>query len=138
MVKALHCGVDLHGNNAYYGIVDESGRRVFEKRLPNRLEEVLAALKPYRRRLVEVVVESTYNWYWLVDGLSDHGYKTVLANPGGFSQYRGLKFTDDRSDSFFLAELSRLGIVPEGHICSREGRSPGNGGVSSLRPCSES
>ena len=118
----LHCGVDLHGNNAYDGIVDESGKRVFEKRLPNRLEVILGALEPYCRELESVIVESTYNWYWLVDGLSDHGYEVRLANPGGFKQYSGLKHTDDRSDAFFLAELSRLGILPEGHIYPREGR----------------
>jgi hypothetical protein len=26
------------------------------------------------------VVESTYNWYWLVDGLMEHGYRVHLAN----------------------------------------------------------
>jgi transposase len=119
---ALHCGVDLHGSNAYYGIVDESGRRVFARRVPNRLEEVLRALEPYRRELAVVVVESTYNWYWLVDGLSDHGYNARLAHPPALEQYSGMKHTDDRSDSFFLAELSRLGILPEGHIYPREGR----------------
>jgi transposase len=119
---SLHCGVDLHGNNGYYGIVDQGGKRVFGKRIANRLEKVLAALEPYRAGLVSVVVESTYNWYWLVDGLSDHGYNTRLAHPAGFGQYNGLKFVDDQSDAFFVAELSRLGIVPEGHIYPREGR----------------
>jgi hypothetical protein len=59
----LHCGVDLHGNNGYYGVVDEGGRRVLGRRLPNDPVEVLKLLEPYRERLVEVVVESTFNWY---------------------------------------------------------------------------
>jgi len=71
----LYCGVDLHGNNGYYGILDGEGRRVQGKRLPNDLAEVLKLLEPHRESLVEVVVESTFNWYWLVDGLRDHGYR---------------------------------------------------------------
>ena len=47
--SGLHCGVDLHGDNGMYGIMDETGKRVFKKRLPNDLKEVLAALEPYER-----------------------------------------------------------------------------------------
>jgi transposase len=119
----MHCGVDLHGNNGYYAIMDESGRRVLGKRLPNDLSEVLRLLEPYRELLSDgIVVESTFNWYWLVDGLRAHGYRVRLANPAAMEQYNGLKNADDQNDAFFLAELSRLGIVPEGYIYPREER----------------
>jgi len=119
----LHCAVDLHGNNGFYGMVDEKGHRVFKKRLPNSLATVLAQLEPYRDDLSNgVVVESTYNWYWLVDGLQDNGYRARLANPAGMEQYDGLKNTDDETDTFFLTELSRLDILPEGYIYPKEER----------------
>jgi transposase len=115
--------VDLHGDNGMYGIVDEEGKRVFKKRLPNALPVVLEALAPFREQLSEgVVVESTFNWYWLVDGLNEHGYRARLANPAAMEQYNGLKNTDDETDAFFLTELSRLGILPEGYIYPREER----------------
>lgn len=119
----LHCGVDLHGDNGMYGIIDEAGKRVFKKRLPNDLKEVIAALEPYREGLTSgIAVESTFNWYWLVDGLNEAGYKARLANPAAMEQYNGLKNTDDETDAFFLAEMSRLGILPEGYIYPREER----------------
>jgi transposase len=119
----LHCGVDLHGDNGFYGIVDETGKRVYKQRLPNSLPEVLTALEPYREGLKNgVVVESTFNWYWLVDGLNEHNYRVRLANPAGMEQYNGLKNSDDETDAFFLADLSRLGILPEGYIYPREER----------------
>lgn len=119
----LHCAVDLHGRNGFYGVVDENGRRIFKKRLPNSLETVLAELEPYRDDLADgVVIESTYNWYWLVDGLQDNGYRARLANPAAMEQYNGLKDADDETDTFFLTELSRLGILPEGYIYPREER----------------
>ena len=78
------------------------------------------ALKPFKKRLEKIAVESTYNWYWLVDGLQDHGYPVVLANPAAMKQYDGLKHADDKSDGFFLAEMLRLNILPTGHICERK------------------
>lgn len=118
----LFAGVDLHSNNGYYGIVDEEGRRIYRKRLPNHLPTVLAALRPYRDRLKYIAVESTYNRYWLVDGLMENNVPTRLANPAGMEQYSGMKHCDDKTDAFFIAELSRLGILPTGHIYPKEDR----------------
>jgi len=119
----LHCAVDLHGENGYYGIVDETGKRLFSRRLPNSLETVLEALEPFREQFEDgVVVESTFNWYWLVDGLNENGYRARLANPAAMEQYNGLKNTDDQTDAFFLTEMSRLGILPEGFIYPKEER----------------
>jgi len=68
------------------------------------------------------VVESTYNWYWLVDGLMDAGYVVHLANTAAIKQYEGLKYTDDDSDAAWLAKLLRLKLLPEGYIYPREER----------------
>jgi transposase len=119
----LYCGIDLHSNNNFLGIYDEQDRRVFTQRLNNQLEQVLGKLEPYRSEIVGIVVESTYNWYWLVDGLMDNGYKVVLANPAGNEQYSGLKYTDDKYDTQWLAQLFRLGILATGYIYPKEDRS---------------
>jgi transposase len=122
MTKKLMAGIDLHSNNLFCGIVDMAGKRVFEQRLPCDLEGIVNALKPFKKGLEKIAVESTYNWYWLVDGLQDHGHKVVLANPAAMKQYDGIKHGDDKSDAFFLAEMLRLNILPTGHICDREMR----------------
>jgi transposase len=69
-----------------------------------------------------VVVESTYNWYWLVDGLMEASYRVHLANPAAMQQYSGLKYTDDHSDARGLAHLLRLGVLPEGYIYPKAAR----------------
>jgi len=119
---AAYAGIDLHSRDNFVGIIDDEDRRVYQRRLANRLEAILEALDPYREELVGVVVESTYNWYWLVDGLMEHGYEVHLANPSAIKQYEGLKYTDDRWDSFWLAHMYRLGILPEGYIYPKEER----------------
>jgi transposase len=80
-------------------------------------------LEPFKDQFKGLVVESTYNWYWLVDGLMDAGYGCVhLANPSAIRQYEGLKHSDDKHDAFFLAQLLILGILPQGYIYPKEGR----------------
>jgi len=118
----LYAGIDLHSNNSVIAVIDEQDRVVFQKRLPNELERILLALASFKRWLVGVVVESTYNWYWLVDGLMQAGYVVHLANPAAIVQYQGLKYSGDEHDARWLAHLLRLKILREGYIYPREAR----------------
>jgi len=118
----LYTAFDLHANNSYGAIVGEQGQRVKRQRLANDPELVFQFLLPYKAEIVGVVVESTYNWYWLVDALMSEGYKVHLANTAGIQKYKGLKHSDDQDDAFWLAEMLRLNILPEGHIYPKEER----------------
>ena len=115
-MNKVMAGIDLHSNNLVIGIIDMDGKRVASQKLPCELKEVVKFLAPFKKRLEQVAVESTYNWYWLVDGLQGLKYPVVLANPAGMEQYSGIKHADDTNDAFFLAELLRLKILPTGHI----------------------
>jgi len=119
---ALYAGIDLHSTNSVVVVVDEDGKVVKRARLKNRLDTVAAWLDPYRQTLAGVVVESTYNWYWLVDGLQERGYAMHLANTVAIRQYDGLKHRDDVSDARWLADLLRLGQLPEGYIYPKKER----------------
>jgi transposase len=118
----LYGAIDLHSTNNVMVLIDEEDKIVYEKRLPNDMAMILKELSSYRRRVEGMVVESTYNWYWLVDGLMERGYKVHLANTAAIQQYAGLKYTDDHSDARWLAHLLRLGVLPEGHIYPRADR----------------
>ena len=118
----LYGGIDLHSNNSVMVLLDEEDQVVYEKRLPNDLSYLLLELGPYRERIEGLVVESTFNWYGLVDGVMEAGYRMHLANTAAIQQYGGLKYTDDRSDARWLAHLLRLGLLPEGYIYPKEER----------------
>ncbi|HVN41867.1 MAG TPA: IS110 family transposase [Steroidobacteraceae bacterium] len=112
----LYCGIDLHSNNHVVTVIDDADRRVYERRLPNDLARTISALEPYRGELTAVAIESTFNWYWLADGLMEAGFTVRLVNTAAVQQYSGLKHTDDEYDAFWLAHLMRLGILPTGYI----------------------
>jgi len=109
-------GIDLHSNNSCIGIIDEHGRKVYQRKVANNLVAIEQVLEPFRTEMQAIVVESTYNWYWLVDGLQASRYEVRLANTTASRQYSGLKHTDDDTDAFWLADLQRLGLLKEGHI----------------------
>src|SRR3970040_2176145 len=118
----LYGAIDLHSTNNVTVVIDEQDRVVYQKRLPNDLALVLNELSVYQAELQGIVVESTYNWYWLVDGLMEQGYKVHLANTAAIQQYEGLKYTDDHSDARWLAHLLRLGVLRQGYIYPRAER----------------
>src|SRR5437870_6621227 len=113
---SLYGGIDLHANNSVIVVINEHDEVIYRKRLPNALPTILEPLALYQADITGVVVESTYNWYWLVDGLMEADYRVHLANPAAMQQYSGLKYTDDYSDARWLAHVLRLGVLPEGYI----------------------
>lgn len=118
----IYAGIDLHSNNSFLALINEESKVIYKKRLSNDLELLLDELKPYKNCIEGIVVESTYNWYWLVDGLQEAGYKVRLANVAANVQFSGIKHTDDKSDAIWLANLLRLNSLFTGYIYPKEKR----------------
>jgi transposase len=108
-----YSGIDLHSNNAVVAVIDDDDRVLYCKRLTNDLALIVTALMPWRDELQGVVVESTFNWYWLVDGLMAAGFAVHLANTAAIKQYEGLKYSGDERDAVFLATFSGLDYCPK-------------------------
>jgi hypothetical protein len=83
----LYAGIDLHSTNSYLAIIDEDGKRIFKEKLPNDLVTITDRLSLYSVRL-KVPWESTYNCYWLVDGLIQHSADRVHLSQGGTTGLR--------------------------------------------------
>jgi transposase len=118
----LYVGIDVHASNNVVAIINEEKRVIHKRRIRNELAAVQEELAAYKGEIEGVVVESTYNWYWIVDGLQEAGYRVHLANTSAIKQYEGLKYSDDKADAIHLAELLRLGILPKGYIYPKEER----------------
>ena len=120
--NALYCGIDLHSRSATIALKDQNGKVIRKAKTPNELPRVLDLLDPYQANIQAIAIESTFNWYWLVDGLMEKGYAVQLANPAAFEQYGGIKNANDNTDAIFLAEMLRLGILPTGYIYPKQER----------------
>jgi len=119
---SCYAGIDLHSNNNVICVIDDKDKRLLEKKLDNEAALVIQALKPYKRRLKAVAIESTFNWYWLADALMEAGFEVMLVNTAKVVQYEGLKRTDDRYDAYHLSHLMRLRILPTGYIYPLQNR----------------
>lgn len=118
----LYCGIDLHSNNSVIVILDEEDKVIYQKKLCNQLAIILQQLSVFKEHIVAIAIESTFNWYWLVDGLQSEGYQVKLVNTAAVQTYSGLKHTDDKDDARWLAHLMRLDILPTGYIYPKEER----------------
>jgi len=85
----LIAGLDLHSNNVMIGVINQDGKRVAHRKVDCDWGEVIQFLKPLKAQLQSMAVESTFNWYGLVDGLRAQGYPIDLANPAKIEQYSG-------------------------------------------------
>jgi hypothetical protein len=124
-----YIGIDLHSNNCVVSVADEEGRVVAEKRLPNDLAKIVGFLSPWKPELAGVVVESTYNWYWLVDGLQEAGFIVHLANTTAIKKYNGLKHSGDETDARHLAQtrISNVAADTANRVAFSRDRGPSNG-----------
>jgi transposase len=118
----VYAGLDLHATNTYVAMIDGENNVLYKQRHKNDVPAILSALDPFKKDIQGVVVESTFNWYWLVDALMDAGYRVHLANVSAIKQYEGLKQIDDKRSSLWLANLLRLNILPTGYIYPKEER----------------
>lgn len=103
---ALYAACDLHSNNTVLAVIDDTGTQRYRHRLPNDLPLIDAALAPFRSELTGLAVESTYNAYWLIDGLQTAGYPAQMVNTLAVPKYAGLKHGDDDSDARHLANFA--------------------------------
>ena len=117
----FYSGMDLSARTCQVCVVDEDLKVCVQEKIPNDLDRVITVIEPYKEAL-EIVVESTFNWYWLVDGLQEAGYEVHLTHTLGLWMITCAKVKTDRRDAFALAKLLRAGMIPEAYIYPRETR----------------
>jgi transposase len=108
-------GIDLHRRRSVIVRTTESGEVLEAVRILNdvdRLNSVMARAGEDP----EVVLEATYGWYWAVDALRAAGAQVHLAHPLGVKAFEFRRVKNDVRDATDLADLLRLGRLPEAWI----------------------
>ena len=114
-------GMDLHRRRSVLVRMTEDGRKLETVRIassPAALRAVIArgGVNP------RVVVEATYGWYWAADVLEAAGAEVHLAHPLGVKAFSYRRVKNDERDCTDLADLLRMGKLPEAWIAPPEVR----------------
>jgi Transposase len=108
-------GVDLHRRRAVLVRTTDAGEVLESVRIPNDVDSLhrvmaRAGVDP------EVVLEATYGWYWAADALLAAGANVHLAHPLGVKAFEYRRVKNDERDAKDLADLLRMGRLPEAWI----------------------
>ena len=117
-----YTGIDLHKDMSLLTTINTNGELVEQEKVGNNPASLLTyfqRIDPQGSRH-KAVVESTANWYWLSDLLAEHHIDLTLAHSKYLKAISYAKVKTDKVDSFTLANLLRLDMVPKAHQISHE------------------
>jgi transposase len=113
-------GVDLHLHRSVICRIDERGQQLEVVQIDNDPKALVKAVRPAGRN-APVAVEATYGWYWAIEALQAAKFQVHLAHPYGMKAMRKRKrVKTDARDAYELANLLRLGSLPEAYIAPAE------------------
>jgi transposase len=113
-------GVDLHLHRSVIAVIDADGVEQGWVRIDNDPKVLVRECRKAGRG-APVAIEATYGWYWAVDALQAAGFEVHLAHPYGMKAMRARKrVKTDQRDAYELANLLRLGSLPEAYIAPPE------------------
>ena len=113
-------GVDLHLHRSVIVRIDERGRQLDCVQIDNDPKVLVREVRKAGRG-AHVAIEAAYGWYWAVDALQAARFQVHLAHPYGMKAMRKRKrVKTDARDAYELANLLRLGSLPEGYIAPKQ------------------
>jgi transposase len=116
-----YTGIDLHRKTSFFTTVDESGQIVRRSNLINEERRILGYLSQLAEP-TQIVIESTANWYWLYDLLTDNGFDVIISNPVKTKAIASARIKNDKLDSHMLAQLLRANLVATAHASNKKTR----------------
>ena len=116
-----YTGIDLHRKTSFLTTVDSIGQIVKKANVANQESTILEYFLTLDDD-TQVVIESTANWYWLYDLLTEHGMGVVISNPVKTKAIASARIKNDKLDSHMLAQLLRTNLLATVHVSSQQTR----------------
>ena len=116
-----YVGIDLHRRRSVVVVLNEDGDRVSWSRIDNTPANLAAEVHAAGPG-AEVAMEATWGWYWAADVIAECGARLHLAHPLGIAGYENRRVKNDLRDATLLADLLRLGRLPEAWVAPPEVR----------------
>ena len=118
---ASYVGIDLHRRRSVFVVLTADGEKVSSTRIDNSPATFRHELERAGTDL-DVAMEATFDWYWAADVIQAHGARLHLAHPLGINGYENRRVKNDDRDATLLADLLRMGRLPESWIAPPEVR----------------
>jgi transposase len=115
------CGIDLHAKKLDACVMDREGTMLKKKTIDCQPESLLKFLTPWKKGIT-VGVESTYNWYWLIDTLKEYEIPCCLGHALYIKRKMSTKHKTDSVDSRGIADLLRTNQFPLAYAYPQEMR----------------
>ena len=117
-----YVGIDLHRRRSVIVVLNDDGDRVSWSRIDNTPANLAAEIVAAGGRRAEVAMEATWGWYWAADVIAECGARLHLAHPLGIAGYENRRVKNDIRDATLLADLLRMGRLPEAWVAPPEVR----------------
>jgi len=117
-----YVGVDLHKEQSWFYVMNSTGKRISSKSISNKI----SVLKEYFEtipRPFKLAVESTYNWYFLVDLAEQYAEEVFFANSYELKAFAKRNKKTDKIDAKLIADVLRKGYLPTVYIADKQTRS---------------
>jgi transposase len=115
-----YVGIDLHRRRSVVVVLNQDGDRVSWSRIDNTPENLTVEIVAAGGANTAVAMEATWGWYWAADVIAACGARLHLAHPLGIAAYENRRVKNDLRDATMLADLLRLGRLPEAWVAPPE------------------
>jgi transposase len=117
-----YVGIDLHRRRSVIVVLNDDGDRVSWSRIDNTPANLATEIVAAGGAEADVAMEATWGWYWAADVIAECGARLHLAYPLGIAGYENRRVKNDIRDATLLADLLRLGRLPEAWVAPPEVR----------------
>ena len=117
-----YVGIDLHRRRSVVVVLNEDGERLSWSRIDNAPTNLATEIVAAGGADAEVAMEACWGWYWAADVIAECGARLHLAHPLGIAGYENRRVKNDIRDATLLADLLRLGRLPEAWVAPPEVR----------------
>ena len=122
ITPSRYVGIDLGAKRCQVSIIDADGNDLVNASVPSQIERIAAVMQHHAALPAPVAIEATFAWYWLADGLQDRNCDVHLVHAARCAAITTAKVKTDRRDAQTLAQLLRVGMLPEAYLYPRERR----------------
>lgn len=116
------CGIDLHAREMSICVKNIDGKVLMKRNVACDIKTFMNHIEPFKKSLT-VGVESTYNWYWLLDDLKKHKIICALGHALYIKRMKGGKHKNDPVDASDIADMLRTNHFPLAYDYPSEMRS---------------